>query len=275
MPNAKLWQDMTSHDIDAARTAGAVVAIPVGAIEQHGVHLPVDTDAFLATEVTRRAAERAGVPVIVVPTFDFGFSPHHREHAGTISLRLSTYLAVLCDIARSVLDSGFSRLVFVNGHGGNSAPLRSLVTEMVTDGSAVASVDYFGLRQEEWTALLKGGLARPGHACEQETALSLALRDEAVKHRIAESIEGLPPRLDQPWVTPGDRDDFFSRAGAAWPPVFYAGDCGYFGDPGKADAEVGAKILDILVEGLADFLRAYAGYRPSNGPLGGSGRTGA
>lgn len=269
MAHPYIWQDMTSAQIATARKAGALVALPVGAIEQHGAHLPVDTDAFLSTRVALLAAGRlTDIPIIVAPTLNFGFSPHHRDHAGTISLRLSTYLAVLGDTARAILESGFPRMVFVNGHGGNSAPLRSLVTELATDGLAVASVDYFGIRQNEWTALLKGELPRPGHACEQETALSLVLREGLdARQRILEARAGLPPRLQQPWMPAGATDDPFTKAGAAWPPVFHEGDCGYYGDPATASSETGEKILAILVEGLADFFREYAGFATTSGPL--------
>lgn len=255
-----LWRDMTRDEIAAARDSGALVVVPVGAIEQHGTHLAVDTDDFLAAQVSRLAAQRVtSTPVIVAPSLAFGFSPHHLSHAGTISLRLETYLGVLHDIARSVLDTGFQRVVFVNGHGGNSAPLRSLVTQLVTDGHAVASVDYFGVGQSEWTRLLKGGLLRPGHACEQETALSLVLRENPGEaQRIRQAIEKLPARLSQPWVGEGSDGDPVTEAGAAWPPVFYAGDCGYFGDPAAARRDTGEQILEVSVSGLAKFLAAFA-----------------
>lgn len=258
-----IWNEMTREEIAAARNAEAVVVVPVGAIEQHGIHLPVDTDAFLATEICRRAILNLdGNEAVLGPTLNFGFSPHHRAHAGTISLRLSTYLAVLRDIAVSILDTGFTKVLFVNGHGGNSAPLRSLVTEMVTDGHAVASVDYFGIRQNDWTKLLKGGLARPGHACEQETAISMALRRQDLVDGILRNSETLPPRLNQPWVRQGGAPDIFSSAGAAWPPVFYAEDCGYYGDPGAATPDLGIAILGIIVQGLTMFINDFSDYRP-------------
>ena len=126
MPRTLLWQDLTSDEIALARDNHALVVVPVGAIEQHSAHLGTDTDMFLSTAVSRLAAARASaLPVLVAPSLAFGFSPHHISHAGTISLRLSTYLAVLGDIATSLVNSGFRRVLFVNGHGGNSAPLRA------------------------------------------------------------------------------------------------------------------------------------------------------
>lgn len=258
-PSSLIWAELTRLELAAKRDAGALVLVPTGAIEQHGDFLPVETDTFLATAVAELAANRvSGVEIVVAPAVPVGFSPHHLSHCGTISFRLETYLAVLADTARSILDSGFPRVVFVNGHGGNSAPLRSLCAQMVTDGYAVGMVDYFAPGEKDWLPLLKGGLQRTGHACEQEAALTLALTASAVRERIKTAIEDLPARLIQPWIPPGHTDDPVTSFGAGWPPIFQADDCGYFGDPAKATRENGLLILEATVAGLAEFLEAFA-----------------
>jgi creatinine amidohydrolase len=256
-----LWQDMTRDEIAAARDRGAVVAVPVGAIEQHASHLPVDTDARNMTAVTRRAAGLArSVPVLVTPTLSFGFSPHHLSHAGTISLRLTTYLAVLGDIAASLADTGFTRIVVVNGHGGNSAPLRSKIAELVTDGLPVTGVDYWAPAEAEWTAMLSGVTRHFGHACEFETALMLAIGadDPDFVERVTARSRELPARKLQPWVVPGETRDPITQAKAAWPPIFQGDDVGYFGDPAAATLEAGRKMLDVLARRLATFFEDFA-----------------
>ncbi|MDI6028908.1 creatininase family protein [Corticibacterium sp. UT-5YL-CI-8] len=258
-PSSLIWAELTRSELKAKRNAGALVVVPTGAIEQHGDFLPVETDTFLVSAVAEIAASRvAGVEIVVAPAVSVGFSPHHLSHAGTISLRLETYLAVLADTARSILDSGFPRVVFVNGHGGNSAPLRSLCAQMVTDGYAVGMVDYFAPGEKEWLPLLKGGLSRTGHACEQEVALTLALTSLEARERVEGAVKHLPARLIQPWITPGHQDDPVTAYGGAWPPIFQADDCGYFGDPASATAENGASILDATVAALAAYLEAFA-----------------
>lgn len=258
-PTSLIWAELTRAELAAKRDAGALVIVPTGAIEQHGDFLPVETDTLLSAAVAEMAAARIeGVEVVVAPAVPVGFSPHHLSHPGTISLRLETYLAVLNDTARSILDSGFPRVVFVNGHGGNSAPLRSLCAQMVTDGHAVGMVDYFAPGEREWLPLLKGGLARTGHACEQEVALTLALTSPEAQARINAAIENLPARLVQPWIAPGHEDDPVTAFGGGWPPIFQADDCGYFGEPGVATAENGAAILEATVRGLAAYLEAFA-----------------
>lgn len=258
-PSSLIWAELTRAELATKREAGALVVVPTGAIEQHGDFLPVETDTFLASAVAELAASRVtGVEIVVAPAVPIGFSPHHLSHPGTISLRLETYLAVLADTARSILDAGFPRLVFVNGHGGNSAPLRSLCAQMVTDGYAVGMVDYFAPGEKDWLPLLKGGLPRTGHACEQEAALTMALTSSETQGRIQSAIEGLPARLVQPWIAPGHLDDPITAFGAGWPPIFQADDCGYFGDPAKATSENGTLMLEATVKGLAAYLEAFA-----------------
>ena len=259
-PRTLLWQDLTSDEIAASRDAGAMVVVPVGAIEQHAVHLPVETDARLSTFVARRAAQRVtALPVLVAPTLPFGFSPHHLSHAGTISLRLETYLAVITDIVTSLANSGFRRIVLVNGHGGNNAPLRAAVGQLVTDGYPVATVDYWVPGESRWIPKLLGALKRGGHACEQETAMMLAFADDAAEvERIRAAARELPARTIQPWIAPGYPDDPVTEAGAAWPPIFQADDGGYYGDPAVATVETGEVLLDIIVERLSKFLTDFA-----------------
>jgi creatinine amidohydrolase len=256
-----LWQNLTRDEITQARDAGAVVAIPIGAIEQHGPHLPVDTDARLSTAITRLAAGRVkATKVLVAPSLPYGFSPHHLSHAGTVSLRLATYLAVLGDIASSLAQTGFRRIVFVNGHGGNSAPLRSKIAELVTDGIPATGVDYWAVADAEWLNMLKGGLRRFGHACEFETALMLAVGEggPAANQSILKRAAPLKLRTLQPWVVPGEQSDPISNVRAAWPPIFQGNDAGYHGDPAAATVETGEKIMYLIADRLADFFDNFA-----------------
>ena len=256
-----LWQNLTRDEVAEARDAGAVVAIPIGAIEQHGSHLPVDTDARLSTKIAQLAAARTKtVRVLVAPSLPYGFSPHHLSHGGTISLRLATYLAVLGDIASSLAQTGFRRIVFVNGHGGNSAPLRSKIAELVTDGLPVTGVDYWAAADSQWPDLLNGGLRRFGHACEFETSLMLAVIGEDTRLGAAIKSRSAPLKLRtlQPWVAPGENTDPISDVRAAWPPIFQGDDAGYHGDPAAATEETGRKIIELIADRLARFFDDFA-----------------
>ena len=125
-----LWADMNRQELAAAMERKSLVLIPTGSTEQHADHLPVGTDTSLADAFAKRAAARMTAPVVVAPAVPFGFAPHHLSLTGTISLRLETYLAMLSDMARSIIDSGFSRAIFINGHGGNDVPARQATFEL-------------------------------------------------------------------------------------------------------------------------------------------------
>lgn len=254
-----IWSRLTRTELTERRDAGALVIVPTGSIEQHADHLPVETDTFLAAAVSALAAQRmTAAEAVVAPAIATGFSPHHQSFAGTISVRLETFLAVSADVARSILASGFPRVLFVNGHGGNSAPLRALCGQLVTDGHAVGMVDYSSPGEAQWLPMLRGGLRRQGHACEQETALMIALSPEAERRRIAEACRDMPGRLIQPWIPPGLDSDPLTAFGGGWPPIFQADDCGYYGDPAKATPMTGAAMLEAIVAGLAAFFDAFA-----------------
>lgn len=257
-PRDNIWAELTRTEIAQARDAGALVVIPTGATEQHGDHLPTGTDNFLAQSVAELAAARtSGLRVLVTPPVSVGFSPHHLSWPGTLSLRLDTYLSMVRDVAMSVINAGFQRAVLVNGHGGNSAPLRALCGELVTDGHAVGMVDYFAPGQVEWSALLKGQLTMAGHACEYETALTMALSDRAKCDRVRDASMGLSPRLVQPWMGAVDKDPITAH-GAGWPPIFQGDDCGYWGDPAAATQEDGEAMLDVTIDALARFYVDFA-----------------
>jgi creatinine amidohydrolase len=229
--------------------------LTVGSCEQHGDHLPVDTDTVSAYRVTMAAAERAkGVHALVLPPPSFGFSPHHQAWPGTVTLRLSTFLALITDVAESVQRAGFDRLLIVNGHGGNNGPLSAICTELVSRGLRVAAVSYFAPGQASWSTLVPGQKPGVGHACAYETAMQLALRPDA-RQQIESRIHGLPPRLVPAYAAEGNP---LKDTGASYAALFPAGDPGYYGDPAAATLEAGEALLEATVAGLATFLETFA-----------------
>jgi len=252
------WAALTRAELAQARDHGALPVLPIGAIEQHGDHLPVGTDTICAGAVAVRAAAalRAAEPdaphVLVLPPLPFGFSPHHKDWPGTI-------LGVISDIADSVMRVGFDRLLIVNGHGGNQGPLTTACTSLASRGLAAGWVNYFDPGEAEWLAMLPGGWPAVGHACTFETSLVMALRpDEAA--RIAIRAAGLPPRLAQPYAQ--DADDPVRHAKVRFAPVFTNSaahrDCGYVGEPALATPALGEALLGPLVSGLARSFGVFA-----------------
>ena len=118
------WLDLTMPEV-AALPPDTVAVLPLGAVEQHGPHLPVSTDlvaAVAAAEAAVAAVVASGdVPVVLLPGLAFTKSDEHARFPGTIWLSWDTLMRTLVDVGRSLAASGITRLLFVNGHGGNSA----------------------------------------------------------------------------------------------------------------------------------------------------------
>src|SRR5581483_2750534 len=109
--------EMNWMQVEAALERDRRAVVPVGSTEQHG-YLSLCVDAILAERVAVEAAEPLGVPVF--PVLAYGITPYFRRYPGTISLRLDTYHRIVSDILDSLAATGFTRILFVNGHGGNS-----------------------------------------------------------------------------------------------------------------------------------------------------------
>ena len=117
----------TAKQLQALAADGnAVAVIPIGAVEQHGPHLPVGTDYLAAEDVTAMAVEKVktDVPVLVLPTISYALSIEHIHVPGTLTLMPQTLINVLTDIGDSLLRLGVRKLVFVNGHGGNDSAIQ-------------------------------------------------------------------------------------------------------------------------------------------------------
>jgi creatinine amidohydrolase len=232
------WGALTRSQVSDRFTAGALAALAVGALEQHGEHLPTDTDNFLAGAVLREAVARTKADVVVLPAVPFGFSPYHKRFGGTIALRSETYLALMRDVCTSVRDAGARTLVIVNGHGGNMGPLRIVSQENSIDGFTAIAASYWDLASPGARAAFATDGGQFGHAGQFETSLSLALRDGVV---------GEPSSAFEP-----------ARQLAASVTRDLLGDSGVIGDPRAAEAGLGRAFFDDAVEGLAGLLAELA-----------------
>ena len=131
-------------DIDAMDKDGVVVVCPIAALEQHGHHLPLLTDTYLATEVAERVEQAVPDKVLLTPTLWVGASDHHLDFPGTVSLPNTLYVEVIKNVVRCFVRAGFRRILLLNGHGGNIAPGTVAITELANEcddgGRVVAGV---------------------------------------------------------------------------------------------------------------------------------------
>jgi creatinine amidohydrolase len=249
-----LWQQMRRGEIVQAAQDNAVVIMPIGSTEQHGPHLPVDTDMSIVWEVaTRAAASIADFPVLVAPPVWSGYSPHHMIFSGTITLTLETFITMLVEIGVCIGRHGFKKILLLNGHGGNHHLVAAAAMKLNEQGVMAAAATYWYLAVDEINALRETPLGGMGHACELETSVQMALRPELVDASALES---------HPKVT---GSSFFARDLTETGAVYYSpvasfarpGFTGVSGDPTKANPEKGEKILQAAAGKLAMFLREY------------------
>ena len=217
--------ERTWTDLDGAADPSTVL-VPVGSLEQHGPHLPLDTDARIAAAVARRAADPA---MLLAPPLAYGASGEHEGFAGTLSIGHAALRAVLVELGRSA-GTWASRLVFVNGHGGNLPTVPEAVVQLRQEGRDAA---WFG-------CAVPGGDA---HAGRTETAILLALDPSMVRMDAAEVGNTAGLRELMPALTSGGM-----RA---------ASPNGVLGDPRGATADEGEKLLAGLVDDLRERLARW------------------
>ena len=188
-----LWSERSRDEFPDWAKRGAVVIVPIGSIEQHGVALPVDTDSRTVEYVARQAARLAeDVPVLVTPTMPLGVSPHHMAYPGTISLRVETVLHVLGDICESVVAHGFDRILILSGHGGNGGTIAAAALELQHRlDRQIRACCWFDLIPEEINATREGVWPNIGHAGEMEASCILALTPDAVRGGKLKLVDGV------------------------------------------------------------------------------------
>jgi creatinine amidohydrolase len=253
---------LTWMEIRDLEKRNAALVLPVGAIEQHGPHLPVVTDLLLAERFLDLALERLPDTVNIwrLPALSFGKSNEHSGYPGTFTLSASTLLSAVRDLAKAALESGFRRLVLLNSHGGNRAALDLIARDIRAEfGLMVFSVFPPALAPdplETSDAEKKFGI----HAGDWETSVMLALAPELVKMDLANSSF---PSFGAEHLTLTT-----SGASVAWLTRDWNA-TGTWGDATLASAERGRARIVPVVAKLAQVLREIASFEiPDPGTLG-------
>lgn len=220
-----------------ALPAGAVVLVPVGSIEQHGPHLPLDTDTVIADAVAHRVADLLGdeLDVEVAPPLSYGASGEHQAFPGTSSIGTEVLHQVVVELTRS-LRTWAARVVLVNAHGGNLRALEGAVRQLVAEGHDVA---WAPCATEEVDL----------HAGRTETSLMLHLRPWAVRLDRAEAGNTAPLAEIMPALLAGG--------------VAAVSPNGVLGDPAGAGAEEGAALLEQMARQVAERVAAPVARVPA------------
>ncbi|GAB5374220.1 MAG: creatininase family protein [Acuticoccus sp.] len=253
-----IWERMTSPEIAAVDRATPIV-LSLAAVEQHGPHLGVATDAVIGAHLL--AALEAARPdgVLLLPQVKVGCSEHHMDFAGTLTLTHATFMALVSDMVGAVVRQGFRSIVLLNSHGGNQA-VGALLAE--TLGAAhpscrIVFATWWRLAAEALAGITEGGAGATGHACEFETSLMLAAAPADVRADIIPARSGV---------------ETFAWAGgdmlAAPAAAFYrtmaeqTGGTGVAGDPSLAGADKGRRITAAVTDALARIVDDLAAAPP-------------
>ncbi|ONM50195.1 mycofactocin biosynthesis peptidyl-dipeptidase MftE [Nocardia donostiensis] len=212
---------------EAGEHSGAILAVPVGATEQHGPHLPLSTDTDVAVALcTRLAALRPDV--FVAPAVAYGASGEHAGFPGTLSIGRAALELLIVELCRSATDT-FPRVLIVSGHGGNLDPLRAAVDLLRTESRDVR--------------MYLPNYAGDAHAGRSETSLQLALAPHRVQADRAEAGDTRPLGQLLPLLRSGG--------------VRAVSPNGVLGDPTGATAEEGAALLNQLTTDLTSAVRHW------------------
>jgi creatinine amidohydrolase len=249
MENEFLFAKMTGEEVKEAASRGKVIFIPVGAIENHGAHLPVDTDNMPLVRMCQEAAQARPDLIVCAPAIHYGYNEHNMDFPGTIDVYPTHFIDYCIDVGKSFAHNGFETIVFVNGHGSNGI-LLEVAARQVTLKAAVkcASVSYWSLVTEEVKSLREspepGGMS---HACEFETSLYLYL-DEArvVKEKMAANVVGRVAKDIWYDLFGGGPIRLVSRWSQVSPTTMVSG------DPTLATAEKGKVFFEAAVRRLIE-----------------------
>ncbi|MBS1814628.1 MAG: creatininase family protein [Acidobacteria bacterium] len=243
-------EEMTWEEVNAVDRS-TVVIVPFGAMEQHGPHLPLKTDALIGEAIARRLDNFCDGKLLVLPQQWLGFSTHHMRFPGTLTASAETFLALACDTISSIAGAGFSNIIVLNSHGGNAAALDVVLTKCKSlyPSHRLLAVTYWNAAATELAKLRESRIGGMGHACELETSLVLAEQPNLVHMDRA--------RADGRWPASEFLAKDMLRGGSA----LYArrfdeiSDKGAVGDPTTASAAKGEAAFAVIVQTLARLVR--------------------
>ena len=234
--------DLTWADVENL-SRDIPVVVPVAALEQHGRHMPLFTDSLLLGEVIRRVSAAMKDKVLFTPLMWWGNSHHHMDFPGTLSASPRVYLDLLNDLTDNLIMHGFRRIVFLNGHGGNTTPGKQALFEVRQrhrtrqDLLLLFATYWDSAKPNEGRSDLVQ--SQMGHACEWETSMILKMAPHLVKD--ITKLETVPfgfafEPAYRGWITK-DRSA-----------------PGHIGSPQAANAEKGEYLFQTFSNGVCQFL---------------------
>jgi len=258
------YDDLTWPEIKDAVARNVAVLLPVGTIEDHGPHLPLNTDNLIVEAVCFETARRSNGEVLSLPVVPVGLGEHLMGFPGTVSVDMDLLLNYVAQCAISVARHGFTHIMLVNGHGSNT-PLLDFVGRRVileTDALAASLMWWNLLRLDpDFIASFRestfpGGA---GHACEVETSMCLHLAPEKVQMDKAEDYIAWYNRQGATGFQWGDAFGAGPVTLVEWTSTFLEN--GVFGQPTLATADKGRRIMAEAANRMVEFVTEFQ-HRP-------------
>ncbi|WP_330630727.1 creatininase family protein [Halocatena halophila] len=219
---------------DVEEGAPDLAVLPVGSTEQHGPHAPLGTDSLIAEAIAESAAEQYDGEIAVAPTVPVAIAEEHRHFPGTLWVSSSTFRAYVSETIESLFYHGCSRVVVVNGHGGNVNALRECCARLTRDNPAYVA-------PFTWFEAVSG---RMGHGGTLETALISQIAPETIK---TEKLETAAEEGVEYW------GEYQSGTNLAYDSIEFTAN-GVVGDPTQADETLGEQLLTEATEALLELL---------------------
>lgn len=231
---------MTTVDFSRGLEETKTVIVPMGSIEEHGPHLPMNTDILHAYEIAKRAAEK--VTVFVAPPVNFGVCRSTADFPGTVAIRSSTLVSLVLDVVNSLYKHGLRNFILYSGHAGMNhvAAILDAADQIMNlcDDTRFSVITDLELTDAEFFKLVE--TPADSHAGEIETSLIMSLAPELV----GEPAESDFPKFPRPFLVRDTREYWKS---------------GVWGDPKKANKVKGDKMVEILVKNLARLVEEIGG----------------
>jgi creatinine amidohydrolase len=247
-----LYQHYTWVELKEVAARNPVVVVPIGSVEDHGPHLPLDTDNFLIWSICEEAARRAAGDILLMPIIPYGFETHHMDFPGTIDIEMEHLLHFVLDVTKSVARHGFNRILIADGHGSNMPILDLVARRTILETDALCAPFLWpSLALDKIRGVRESGRGGMSHACELETSVYLYLDSERVQmDKACKEME--QPASDFIWsdlLNPGPvrMMDWWTRFSKT----------GINGDPTLATVEKGRVIFESVVENLVKLAREF------------------
>lgn len=247
------YDSYTWEELDEIISQDRVALLPVGSIEQHGKHLPIDTDSFILEQMCIAAAEKLPKEILLLNLIPYGFCWHHIDFPGPLSVTGYHLSEFVLDITKSLAHHGIRRILIINGHGSNAPYLDDAARRTVLETNAIcgsfisyhlANKEIAKIRESEWP----GGIA---HACEMETSVYLYLAKERVRmNKIVKEI-GFG-KSNYHWIDTIGAAPLKMRTW--WSTIT---DSGVVGDATLASAEKGEIIFKAVVDNLIELVKEF------------------